>query len=152
MKNYLCIAVLLITLHKTLIPETETHTHLSQSKFCSWHHHLCLPHPGNVCQSWLCSAQQMNLLGRTARAATHSITMGRLLSGLKDTQYTPPPRESKNTPYPAPQSTCWQLEKLKWHQVLPVNSYNPPNPLGKVPREKFTIAVNLAWAQLPAPG
>lgn len=33
----------------------------------------------------------------TARAATHSITKGRILSGLRDTQCTPPPRESKKT-------------------------------------------------------
>lgn len=89
----------------------------------------------------------MNLPGMTARAATHSIIMGSLLSGLKDTHYTPPlppPRENKNTPYPAPQSTCCQLQKWKWYQVSLVNSCNPPKPLYKLPREKFTIAVNLA--------
>lgn len=46
----------------------------------------------------------MKLAGRAARAATHSITIGRLLSGLKDTQYTPPPRESKNAPHLLPKA------------------------------------------------
>lgn len=166
MKNYLWIAVLLKTFHKTLIPETQTpiHTHLVLSfsgkilQLTAWKATASACHiHESICQSWFCSAQQMNLPGMTARAATHSIIMGSLLSGLKDTHYTPPlppPRENKNTPYPTPQSTCCQLQKWKWYQVSLVISCNPPKPLYKLPREKFTIAVNLAWAQAqpPAPG